>query len=486
MASSEERRCDHCGTFHLRNISFFAYWAQCKQCGLSLCQRCSGFGDRKVTQFAFLAYMLVSYILYLGIFLIKGPIEDPSIDILSSYTLASILLFLPFFMLLLMFRSEINRFQKAGAIAECPRCKGPMRIITHDMYLYFFLFLIHILYISTILNEMGIYFYTYANENPLHLSINLWFLVILVGLIVSIIFLFKKIGGKVLPGYKTNTRVWIGEIFAIFIYIALNVILLALFNDDNVLLSFDLFYKITSIVFWFFPAFLIGSIIYKLAQRNLLNVNKPRIVQILIAIGFIILPFYIWGIIGVYLGNFYFTLFTEIIPVFLTAFLLGTAIASLFRKYIPKSPKSDTPSYRKILIFLGISLFTGFLLTENLYYLISGDFILDTFSGVITIIILVIFLIACLGLLYQELTSNWISIETQWGNLLEKKLGSLLYPILIGFIIVGLSLGFSHLLILSSAIPLIQNYSLTLDIFTLKLIFTLGFLIGLFIAIQKK
>jgi len=482
MASSEERRCDHCGTFHLRNISFFAYWAQCKQCGLTLCQRCSGFGDRRVTQFAFLAYMLVSYILYLGLFLIKGPIEDPSIDILPSYTLATILLFLPFLMLLLMFRSIINRFQKAGAIAECPKCKGPMRIITHDMYLYFFLFLIHILYISTILNETGIYFY----KNPLHLSINLWFLVILVGLIVSIIFLFKKIGGKILPGYKTNTRVWIGEIFAIFIYIALNVILLAIFNEDNTLLSFDLFYKVTSIVFWFFPAFLIGSIIYKLAQKYLLNVNKSRIVQVLIAMGFVLLPFYIWGIIGVALDTFYSTLFTETIPIFLIALLLGTAIASLFRKYIPKSPKADTPLYPKILIFLGISLFTGFLLTENLYYLISGTFLLDSFSGVITIVILIIFLIACLGLLYQELTSNWMSIETQWGNLLEKKLGSLLYPLLMGFIIVGLSLGFSHLLILSSALPLIQNYSLTLDIFTLKLIFTLGFLTGLFFAIQKK
>ncbi|MDD1778493.1 MAG: hypothetical protein LUQ65_10030, partial [Candidatus Helarchaeota archaeon] len=410
MASSEERRCDHCGTFHLRNISFFAYWAQCKQCGLSLCQRCSGYGDRKVTQFAFLAYMLVSYILYLGLFLIKGPIEDPSINILSSYTLASILLFLPFLMLLLILRSIVNRFQKAGAITACPKCNGPMQVITHDMYLYFFLFLIHILYISTILNETGIYLY----KNPLLLSINLWFLVVLVGLIVSIIFLFKKIGGTILPGYKMNTRVWIGEIFAIFIYISLNVILLVLFNDNNILFSFGLFYQVTSVVFWFFPAFLIGSIIYKLTQKYLLNVNKPRFIQILIAMGVILLPFYIWGIIGVSLGKFYFSIFLEIIPIFFISLLLGTAIASLFRKYIPKSRKSDTPLYIKILISLGISLFTGFLLTENLFYLIAGTLLLDNFSNIITIIILVIFLISCLMLLYHELTANWLSIETQW------------------------------------------------------------------------
>jgi hypothetical protein len=486
MATTEERRCDNCGTFHLRDLSFFAYWAQCKQCGLSLCQRCSGLGDRRVTQYTFLAYMFVSYLYYFGIFLIIAPIKDSGIDILSSYMFAGILLFIPFFLLLLTLRSVISRVQKGSAIKACPKCSGPMRIITHDIYLYFFLFLIHILYISTLLNETGIYFFIYANDNPLHLSISFWFLIILVGLIVSIIYSFKKIGGKVLAGYKTNTRVWIGETFAIFLYIALNVILLTIINEDDVLLSFDLFYSITSTVFWYFPAFLIGGIIYKIAQNYLLNINKSRIVQILIAMGFIIIPFYIWGILCIYLGNFYFTLFTEIIPIFLIALLLGTAVASLLRKYFPKPLKPDNSFYRKILVFLGLSLFTGFLLTENLYYLIFGNFILDNLSSVITIIGLVIFLIACLGLLYQELTSNWLSIETRWGKLLENRLGSLIYPILMGFIIVGLSLGFSHLLILSSAISLIQNYSLTLDIFTLKLIFMLGFVVGLFIAIQKK
>lgn len=486
MAVSEERRCENCGTFHLKNISFFAYWAQCKQCGLQLCQHCSGLGDRKVTQFVFLTYMLVSYLFYFGIFLIIAPIENTTVNILSSYMFAGILLFVPYFLLLLLLRSVIRRFQKAGAVTTCPKCNGPMRIITHDIYLYFFLFLIHILYISTLLNETGIYFFNFVNTNPLHLSVSLWFIIILVGLIIPIIYLFRQIGGKIMAGYKMNTRVWLGETFAVFLYIALNVILLVFLNNDNLILSFDLFYYLITVVFWYFPAFLIGGTIYKIAQNYLLNVNKSRVVQILISVCFIILPFYIWGLIGIYLANYYVLLFKEIVPIILIAFLLGTGVASLLRKYFQNISRNDSKFYQKIFLFIGISLFTGFLLTENLYYLISGNFLLDNFTTVGRIVLLVLFLIVCLALLFQELLSNWMRTDSQWGKSFEKRLGSLLYPILIGFIIMGISLGFSHMLLLFSSTPLLPNYSLTGDLFMLKLIFTLSFAVGLIIAIQKK
>ncbi|NVM53232.1 MAG: hypothetical protein HWN66_05975 [Candidatus Helarchaeota archaeon] len=510
MTSSEERSCHQCGTYHLRNISFFAYWTQCKACGTYLCPRHSGYQNSRLTQFTFLGYMLISFFYYFGIFLIIAPSIDEGIDLLFSYSLAGLLLFIPFLGLLLIILSAIRRLSKQTEIPNCPQCNGLMSVLYHDIFLYFWLFLMHTLYIATISNEIGIIFYKLDIAGFLP---SLLLVYILVGVIIPIIWFFKRIGGRFMPRYKMNTRVWVGELFAIFLYISVNVILILIIsiitnlipiplltNDTNI--SFNIFYTFTSVAFWYFPAFLIGSLFYKLAQKYLLNVNKSRIAHILIGVLFIIMPFYLWGLISFSLGlhnspgfssgipeaiiPFYSTAFNEVIPLFIISFLLGIGIISIFRKYLMNTDKIQQKFLLKITIIIGILLFTGFIFVENFYYLITGTLLLDSFSPSIVPFILMGFLIVSLVLLFNELISNWSSPNKGWGKTLENNLGSLLYPVIIGFIIMALSLSFSIIILTSSSMTFIPDYSISADLYTLKLIFLISFITGLLIGVKKK
>jgi len=510
MSISEERRCN-CGTYHLRNISFFAYWSQCKACGTYLCPQCSGLQNRRVTQFMFLAYMLVSYIFYFGIFLIIAPITGGTINILSSYLYAGILLFIPFIFLLLIIRSALSRIAKETKefLFECPQCKGPMGIVYHDIFVYFWLFFIHVLCISTILNEIGIIFYNLSLD---YVSVTIFFIIILAGIFILIIWIFKKIGTHFMTSYKMNTRVWLSELFSIFLYISINLIIIIFMSPlsksipisqifQDALVSFYIFYSFISIIFWYFPAFLIGGFFYRLTQRYFLNINKSKIIQILIAISFIIIPFYLWGLMALYFRiyfvpsfynqihkilPFYSTLFNEIVPIISISFLIGTCITSLFRKLLTKSGKITYKTYLKPIILFGISLFTGFIFFENLFYLFSGQIFLDLLPNSVILAILSLVLIGILILLFYELLFNWASPQTRWGKRLEKYLGNLLYSILLGFIFVALSLAFPLIILLSSSsLNIIQPFSISIGIFSLKLMFIISFISGLVIGLKK-
>lgn len=488
---TENRNCDQCGTFHLKNISFFAYWVQCKECGLYLCQDHSGLRNSKITQYAFLGYLLISMFYYFGIFIIITPIKDPEFDIVFSYLFAGFLLIIPFIGLLFIIKFMTGRFShQPGVVTSCPKCNSPVSIIYHDIFLYFWLFLIHVLYIATISNEIGIFFYKVSGEY----SLTLGYVIILIGIIIPIIWFFKQIGGRLLSGYKMNTRVWLGEILAIFLCIAISVILLPLITTDDSIFSFNLFYYFTSIVAWYFPAFLIGSAIYKLAQRYFLNVNKSYGIYVLLAILFIISPFYLWGFVSYFFGIYFFSgsstlpfysiAFNEVIPLLIISLVVGVGISSIYRTLVSKSSHSNQ-ILRKIPIILGISLFAIFFLFENIYYLITKTFFLDIFISSVALAILIIFLISCLLIIFYEIIFNWANSETRWGKALEKKLGSLLYPILLGFIIVSISLGFSSIIPISSSLPIASLHPIISNTFLLKIIFTVGFLSGLFIGLKK-
>ncbi len=498
MTPTEERHCHNCGSFHLRNVSFFSYWTQCKECGTYSCPRCSGYNNARVTQFSFLGYLLITFIIYFGIFLI----------IASSYLIAAVLLFVPFLFLLLIIRSAIRRLSQMykGTLPNCPKCQGQMRVVYHDIFLYFWLFLIHVLFIGTIANEVGIIFYKLDDAG---VSLGLFLVYLLVGIIIFIIWLFKRIGGRFMISYKTNRRVWLGETFAITIYIGINVILILsmksitniiplpqLFNDTIV--SFNLFYSFASIVLWYFPAFLIGSIIYRIAQKYLLNTNRSTIIQIVIALIYIIIPFFLWGFISLQLNIYqyssevpfytalneilplYSTIFNEMIPILLTALLLGTCIGFLFRKFFV-SPRIS----KKLVVVLGAFAIGGFLLFENIYYLFSGALFLDNLPSSITLLILIIVITGILILLIYELLSNWASPQTRLGQKLEKYLGSLLYPVLMGFIFFTLAFSFSAMVFMSSSTTIIPIFTLTADIFSLKLIFVISFLCGVVLGVKK-
>ncbi|MFX1296045.1 MAG: hypothetical protein ACFFD2_14495, partial [Promethearchaeota archaeon] len=255
--------------------------------------------------------------------------------------------------------------------------------------------------------------------------------------------------------------------------------------------------NITSIVFWYFPAFLIAGIIYKIAQKYLLNVNKSKIIQIFITILYIIISFYLWGLISLTLGiysdptfysnlfRFYSSIFNEIIPLLSFSILLGISISSVFRKIISNNSKIQQNSYLKIIILIGISFLIGFLIFENIYYFINGSLFLDNSSPFITPTIIIIILIGSLVLIFYEILSNWISSKTRWGELLEKKLGSLLYTILMGFIIIALSLSFSVIVLISTSKPLLSAFDLTVNRFLLKSFFTVGLMSGLIIGLKK-
>ena len=134
-----------------------------------------------------------------------------------------------------------------------------------------------------------------------------------------------------MPGYKTNTRVWLGELSAVFLYLSINIISILFisiltvslplpFLSNDVNISFNLFYNFTSVIFWYLPAFLIGSLFYKLAQKYLLNVKKSKIAHVFIAVLFIIIPFYIWGLISFSLGLYRVTGFGSGMPAALIPF----------------------------------------------------------------------------------------------------------------------------------------------------------------------
>ena len=496
MSSSEERQCSNGEEYHLRDISFFAYWVQCKECGTYICPRHSSYQDKKRTQSLFLVYWIISYIFYFGLFLIFSPIKGGDVGVVASYIFASVLLFIPYLVLLLIIQRNITHFRKSGAINECPKCQGAINVVYHDIFLYFWLFFIHILYLSTIFNEVGIFFYNFIYSSY-GLSISLLLVVLLVCIIIFIIWLFKQVGGQFFSRYKTSTRVWLGEVFSIFLYMAINVILLTFLNlvgsssqlAEDALVSYTLFYSFTSVTFWYFPSFLIGSVIYKVAQKYLLNIKRSVIIKCLIAVLFTIIPFFLWGLLSLSLNiyytptffedliPFYSTVFNEIAPAFLIALLLGIGIASLIRKKIVNS-------YYKILLVSAMSLLVVFLLFENIYYLITGTFLLDLLPSTLTPIILLLLLIGGLIVLFYELFSNWVSTTTHWGKSLEKHLGSLLYPILIGFIFVTLSLSFSVIVLMSTSSSIIPSFQLTANISILKLIFLITFIIGLVIGLK--
>ncbi|MHA1648871.1 MAG: hypothetical protein ACTSYB_01665 [Candidatus Helarchaeota archaeon] len=497
MSYSEERNCYHCETYHLKNISFFAYWIQCKECGTYLCPQHSGLRNPRTTQYTFLLYLLVSYLFYFGIFVIFAPIKDPSFNVFIAYFDAIFLLLIPFSIQFLILRIVIRRLgTQQGSVTTCPNCNGTISVIYHDIFLYFWLFLIHVLYISTILNETGIFFYNVIYYQKLF-TLSLSYVILLIVLIIFIYFIFKSVGGQILNGYKANTRVWLGEIFAIFLYISLNFIILLLIPSDDVFFSFDLFYYFTTVIFWYFPAFIIGSLIYKGTQKYLLNINKSQIIQFGIAILFIIGSFYIWGAISLLLDIytpfnfykidifFYSNIFNEILPTFLCAFLLGISIASILRKFSPFSAQDQQTQLKQVIIFIGAFFFLGYLVIENIYYFCTGKFLLDLFTASVIPSLLVILLIGILTLLIYEIISNWASSQTRCGKLIETKLGSLLYPILLGFLLVTLSLTFPVLVYISSSITIISAVSLLSSIFLLKLLFTVALLLGLIISFHK-
>jgi len=507
MVSSEERQCPNCGTFHLRNLSFFAYWTQCKECGTYLCPRCSGYQNPRTTQFTFLAYLLISFLFYFGIFLIIAPLTGGSIQALFSYSLAAILLIIPFFFLLLIIWYVIRRisFQNKGNIPNCPQCNGSMHIVYHDIYLYFWLFLLHTLYIATISNEIGIIFYKLTEH---FVVLGIFFVILIIGITFFIIWFFKKIGHRFMADYKTNTRVWLGEIFAIFIILLINVIIIFLLKGflplspalSDSIISFDMFYTITSITFWYLPTFLIGSVIYKIAQKYLLNIKKSKIIQIFIAFLFIIMPFYIWGFLSLQFNiyfqpsffsalyeilPYYSSLFNEIIPILLVSFLLGISIISIFRKLIPKLTKNKRNSIMSGLILCIITIFTIFLVFENVYYLVSGVLFLDTVSTVLMPILIILMLSGIFILIINDLLSNWLSSKSRWGERLERNLGSLIYAVLLGFILIALSLSISVIVFLSSSATILPYFTLTTSHFILKLLFIIGFLSGLILGFKK-
>ena len=200
MSASEERQCYHGEEYHLRNISFFAYWVQCKECGTFVCSEHSGYRNPRTAQYNFLLYMLIGIFFYFGFFLILSPIKGGETGILLPYSYAAILLFPPFIVLAFVIRSTIRRFsQQPTAIHTCPKCNGPISTLYHDIFLYFWIFSVHILYLSTVLNEIGIIFYNYWDYG---ISPSLLFVIILIGLVILIGMLFKIFGGKFMVSYK--------------------------------------------------------------------------------------------------------------------------------------------------------------------------------------------------------------------------------------------------------------------------------------------
>ncbi|MHA1266478.1 MAG: hypothetical protein ACTSRS_14685 [Candidatus Helarchaeota archaeon] len=498
MSISEERQCHHCGTFHLRNISFFAYWVQCEKCGIALCPRCSGYHNPRTSQFAFLVYMVISFLFYIGIILILGPIisSGKGLTILNnSYFLAALLFIPPFFGLILIIHSIHNTLkrQSESVLKNCPVCGAALVFNFHDIFLYFWLFLIHILYITTILNETGIFFYrTFPEFGVPAFTLTTFFLILLIGSLFFIIFFFKRVGQYFLTQYKTNTRVWLGEIFAVCLYIALSVIWVIVIPLDDTLFSFDLFYNFTSIASWFFPVFLLAGFIYKSTQKITLSIKRSTIIQIIVAMLYIIAPFFIWGYLSVTFNLYstyvplnkisltlYSPLFNELVPLFCLSFLLGTFLTSLFKKrQIPKF--SFTPQFlNRILLFFCSLLLIGFLLLDSIYYLSTGMFLLDACSPIFERLIIGTVLFGIIVLIFYELLSNWVSSQSGWGRLIETHLGSLLYPLLLGFLFTMLSFSFPSFIQSLSTIALIPGYTLMTAVSTFKSIILVGIGIGM-------
>ncbi|NVM29687.1 MAG: hypothetical protein HWN65_12665 [Candidatus Helarchaeota archaeon] len=504
MASTEERHCHHCGAFHLRNVSFFAYWTQCEECGTYLCPRCSGYHDRRLTQYAFLAYMLISFIFYLGAILIIGPLlkgESGSVNFLFTYSFAGILFIIPFIALILIVRSIIRRLTKQNDITplKCPECNGSLRVIYHDLFLYFWLFLIHILFIVTVLNETGIFFNTAfpPYESPVF-SISIFYVFLLVGLFIFIIWFYKRIGRYFFPNYKTNTRVWLGEVFAVFLYMSINLVILIFLVTEDTLFSFDLFYHFASVASWFFPIFIIGSVIYKIAQKFLLNIKRSLIIQAIIASLFIIGSIYIWGslslVFDIYAPHefnrititFYSNIFSEIIPIILLSFLVGVGIGSIIKQNLFNASKFRQNSGKKLIAIIGVLSLAGLIIIDNQYYYFTGTFFFDIFSSGLAAVLLAIIIIGYLLIIIYELLSNWASSQSRWGKVLETKLGSLLYTSLMGFIIICLAFSIPLLPSLLTSYTILPNYSLITDILLLKIIFSIGLLAGVAVGLYSK
>ncbi|TFG05054.1 MAG: hypothetical protein EU536_03125 [Promethearchaeota archaeon] len=496
MVSVEVRDCHNCGQFHLRNISFFAYWLQCPKCNTYYCPRCSGYHNPRTSQFAFLAYLLISLIFYLGVILILGPIVPSSggtVDFVGSYTMAGLIFFPAFIVLNLIIWSVIRKLKKQNAITSiaCPTCQTQMRLLYHDFFLYFWLFFIHVLYITTILNETGIFFYRIFEAGPPVFTLTINFLFILSGVLIFIIWFFKRTGKYFLPGYKTNTRVWLGEVFSVFFFISVTlIILIALPTDDHVFL-FDLFYHFSTITFWFFPVFIIGSLLYRGLQKIALNVRRGPIFQVLIAILYIIFPFFIWGGISISFGlyqpyvNFnmitltlYSGIVNELIPYLCLGVVFGVAVAIRIKKTINHPHNVTKVSRKSILVLLILVISAGFLIVEHLFNLTTTNLLLKSLSSLSLRIIFIILFSGIIFCLIYELYSNWLSSSSHLGKILEKKLGSLLYPILLGSLFVCLSFSMIIIVPLLTDTSLFPNYFLLIDPSLLRI----GFLCGFFAA----
>jgi len=508
MSPSEERHCYYGGKYHLRSI-FFAYWVQCKDCGTFVCPEHSGFRNQKTAQYNFLLYMLVGYFFYFGFFLILSPIKGETPGLIMPYLYAGVILFIPFLVLAITIRSVVRRFsQQPGAITQCPKCQGSIKVLYHDIFLYFWIFSIHVLYLSTVLNEIGIIFYNFylAKVQP-----SLMFVFLLLGLVILILFLFKRVGSQFMASYKMNTRAWLGEIAGIFLYLTIIFILFltstflpgSQFSHD-IVISFNLFYAFTAMTFMYFPAFLIGGLIYKVSQKYLLSVNRSNVTQIIFALLYIIIPFYIWGILSFSLGiyitpsfnadilPFYSSIFNEILPFVLLALLLGMGITSLFRTLLGKVPKTQAASLFRVCLLFGTSLLSGFIILENLYYFTSGSFFLDLFSPIIVNLLLILFLSSCFVIVCYELFHNWASPHSFWGGKIEKKLGSFMFILILACLMIALSLSFSLLIMTSSTITIlpdfqyVTNFSLILPPLILKSMFFTAFVGGLLLGLKKS
>ncbi len=494
MASSEERHCYYCGAAHLKKIHFFSYWGKCKECGTYLCPEHSGLQNSKITQYMCMVYVLITMFFYFGVFLIIAPMKDLTLSLLFSYSWAALIMFIPFFLLLYGIRSAALRLmQQPDAVHNCPNCNGPISIIYHDIFLYFWIFFIPLLYLATIANEIGIFFYLNFEDY----TVSLGYVFNLVILVVLIILFFKWIGNRLLSGYKMHTRAWMGEIFSVFLILTLNIIFFVILPTDDFTFSFHLMYYISSVVTWYFPAFIIGSLIYKLTQKYFMNVNRSYFIHVLIAISVIVLPFFLWGLIDysthIYYPSdpssllpYYSTIFNEIIPILIISIVIGLAIISVFRTSFINNSDSKSNLLKRILIILGVSLFSVLLLSDVIFYFINGTFLLDLLPSSFIVLSLSILLICCLIMLIYEIFTHWSSSESYWGKLLEGRLGSLLYPIILAFIIIAITLGFPMIISISSSTTILLIHPLTTEIITLKVIFTVGLCCGLLIGLLKK
>jgi len=279
---------------------------------------------------------------------------------------------------------------------------------------------------------------------------------------------------------------------------SINFVILIFLLTEDTLFSFDLFYHFTSIAYWFFPVFIIGSVIYKITQKILLNVKRSLILQGAIATLFIVGSFFIWGALSLVLNiyaphefnqitiSFYSPVLNEILPILFLSCLLGAGIGSIIKKYLFNTSKFRVEFRKKLVIIIGVLSLAALIIIDHQYYYFTGTFFFDLFSPDLTTILVVIIIIGYLLILINEIISNWASSQSQWGRILESKFGSLLYPVLLGFILVVLSLSLPLLPLLSTSLTIIPNYSSITDVYVLKILFSIGLLSGLVITFYFK